>query len=95
MCGESTYVYVAGHDGDVLEVEGRVDLVHEVERRGLEVVQGEHQRQRAERLLSSRQVVDLLPALLRRTHTRRTQDNSRAVKTSLSGGPTGTREDTQ
>lgn len=48
-----TYVYVAGHDGDVLEVEGSVDLVHEVERRGLEVMQCKHQRQRAERLLSS------------------------------------------
>lgn len=63
-----THVDVRGHDGDVLEVQRGVDLVHEVERRGLVVVQGEHQCQRAERLLSSGKVEDLLPALLGRSH---------------------------
>lgn len=63
-----THVDVAGHDGHVLEVQRGVDLVHEVERRGLVVVQREHQRQRAERLLSSGKVEDLLPALLGRPH---------------------------
>lgn len=63
-----THVDVTGDDGDILEVQRGVDLVHEVERRGLVVVQREHQCQGAERLLSSGQVEDLLPALLRRAH---------------------------
>lgn len=63
-----THVDVAGNDGDVLEVQRGIDLVHEVERRGLVVVQREHQRQGAERLLPSGQVEDLLPALLGRAH---------------------------
>lgn len=67
-----THVDVEGHDGHVLEVERGVDLVHEVERRGFEVVQREDQRQRAERLLPARQVEDLLPALLRRPHAAET-----------------------
>lgn len=64
-----THVDVTSHNGDVFEVQRSVDLVHEVERRGLVVVQSEHQSQGAEGLLSSRQVEDLFPALLRGTDT--------------------------
>ena len=48
-----THINVTGHDGDVLEIQSGVDLVHEVERRGFVVVQREHQSQGAEGLLSS------------------------------------------
>ena len=48
-----THINVTGHDGDVLEIERSIDLVHEVEGGGFVVVQSEHQRQRAEGLLSS------------------------------------------
>ena len=59
---------VVGDDGDVLEVERRVDLVHDVERRRLVVMQREDERQRAQRLLAARQVRDVLPRLLERPH---------------------------
>jgi hypothetical protein len=59
-----THLDVVGDDGHVLEVEGRVDLVHDVEGRGLVVVEREDERERRERLLSARQVRDVLPALL-------------------------------
>ena len=39
-----------------LEVERRVDLIHKIQRRRLEVVQCEDQRQRAQRLLTTGQV---------------------------------------
>lgn len=74
-----THVDVAGDDGDVLEVQRGVDLVHEVEWRGLVVVQGEHQRQGAERLLPSGQVEDLLPALLRRAHAVQRRNHTRRM----------------
>jgi len=41
---------VVGNDRDVLKVEGRIDLIHKVERRRLKVMQCKHQRQRAQGL---------------------------------------------
>lgn len=66
---DKTHIYVAGHNGHVFEIQGSVYLVHEVQRCGLKVMQCKDQSQRAQGLLSSRQVIDFLPALLRRTHT--------------------------
>lgn len=60
------YLDVVGDDGDVLEVKGGVDLVHDVQRRGLVVVQREDQGQGRERLLAAGQVGDVLPRLLGR-----------------------------
>lgn len=48
-----TYIDVKCHDGDVFEVEGGVDLVHEIQRGGFVVVQGKHQGQGAQGLLPS------------------------------------------
>ena len=59
---------IVGHDGDVLEVEGGVDLVHDVERRRLVVVEGEDEGERAERLLAAAEVGDALPRFLGRPH---------------------------
>lgn len=73
-----THVNVTGHDGDVLEVQSSVYLVHEVERCGFIVVQGEHQSQGAQGLFSSGQVEDLFPALLWRTHTRERATNRKS-----------------
>ena len=64
------HLNVVCDDGHVFEVQSSVNLVHEVERRGLVVVQGEHQSQRAQCLLSSGQVGNILPALFQRTHTK-------------------------
>ena len=50
VIGDYTHLDVVCHDGDVSEVEGGVDLIHDVQRSGLVVVQREHQRQRAESL---------------------------------------------
>ena len=55
-------------DGDVLEVERRVDLVHHVEGGGAVVVEGEDESQRAERLLAPGQVRDALPRLVQWAH---------------------------
>ena len=57
---------VVAYDGHVLEVQGGVDLVHDVQRRRFVVVQGEDQRQRRERLLATGQVGYVLPRLLGR-----------------------------
>ena len=57
-------------DGHIFVVHSSVNLVHEVERHGLVVVQGEHQSQRAQCLLFSAQVGNILPALFQRTHTK-------------------------
>lgn len=54
-------LYVVSHYCYVLEVKSCVDLVHEVQRSGFVVVQGEYQRKRAQGLLSARQLVHLLP----------------------------------
>ena len=48
--GLRTHLDVVCDDGNVSEVEGGIDLVHDVQRRGLVVMQRKHQRQRAERL---------------------------------------------
>lgn len=45
-----------------------IDLVHDIQRRGLVVVQSEDERQAGERLLAAAQVCDVLPALLGRSH---------------------------
>lgn len=45
-----------------------VDLVHDVQGRGAEVVQRKHQRQRGQRFLPAGQVGDVLPRLLRGPH---------------------------
>ncbi|RUS83430.1 hypothetical protein EGW08_008802, partial [Elysia chlorotica] len=37
-----SHLDVVGYDGNILEVEGGIDLVHDVERGGLVVVQGKH-----------------------------------------------------
>lgn len=50
----------------VSEVEGSVDLVHDVERRRLVVVKGENKGKTTKGLLATGQVADVLPALLRR-----------------------------
>ena len=62
---------IVGHDGDVLEVEGGVDLVHDVEWGGLVVVEGEDESQGGQGLLATRQVADVLPRLLGRSHLQR------------------------
>lgn len=45
-----------------------VNLVHDVERRGLVVVQRKDEREAGERLLAAAQVGDVLPTLLGRPH---------------------------
>lgn len=44
---------VVGDDGDVFEVQGSVNLVHEVEWSRLKDMQGEHQSQRSKGLFST------------------------------------------
>eukprot|EP00964_Phaeocystis_antarctica_P083806 scaffold52749_cov71-Phaeocystis_antarctica.AAC.2 len=56
------------HDAHVAEVERGVDLVHDVQRRRLVVVQREDERERGEGLLAAREVGDMLPRLLGRPH---------------------------
>lgn len=51
--------------GDVLLVEGRVDLVEEAERRGLDHVGGEEEGHRRHRLLAARKEADVLELLPR------------------------------
>ena len=41
---------IVGHDGDVAKVKGCVNLIHEIERRGLEMVQGKDQGEGTQRL---------------------------------------------
>lgn len=53
MKPRGTYIDVKCYDGDVFEVEGGVDLVHEIQRGGFVVVKGKHQGQGAQGLLSS------------------------------------------
>ena len=64
-----TYLDVMANDGDILEVEGGIDLVHHIQGGGLVVVQGKHQGEGTQCLLPARQVGDVLPGLLRGTHT--------------------------
>jgi len=59
---------IVGHDGDVLEVEGGVDLVHDVEWGGFVVVEGEDESQGGQGLLATGQVADVLPRLFGRSH---------------------------
>ena len=47
----SSLLDVVGHDGDVLEVQGGVDLVHDVEWGGFVVVESKYERQRGQGLL--------------------------------------------
>jgi hypothetical protein len=72
---EKTHLDVVGDDRDILKVQRGVNLVHHVERRRLEVVEGEDQRQRAEGLLSTREIGNVFPALLRRANL--DEDNER------------------
>ena len=62
---------VVGHYGHVLEVQGGVDLVHDVEWGGLVVVEGEDESQGGQGLLATRQVADVLPRLLGRSYLQR------------------------
>ena len=55
---------VVGDYGDILEVQGGVDLVHHVERGGLVVVEGEDQGERGEGLLPTGEVGNVLPGFL-------------------------------
>lgn len=65
---EETHLDVVGDNRDIFKVQRGVNLVHHVERRRLKVVEGENQRQRAEGLLSAREIGDVFPALLRRAN---------------------------
>ena len=60
---------VVGHNRDVLELEGRVNLVHDVEGRGLVVMEREHQGEGGQGLLTSGKVGNVLPGLLGRSDT--------------------------
>ena len=53
-------------DGDIPEIQRGIDLIHDVQRGGLIMMESEHQRERGQRLLASRKVADILPALLGR-----------------------------
>jgi len=66
---QMTDLYVVGNNGDVLEVECSVNLVHDVEWSRLVVMQCKHQRQWTQSLLTTRQVGDVLPRLLRWSNT--------------------------
>ena len=59
-----SFLDVVGHDGDVLKIEGRVNLVHDVERGRLVIVESEDERQGRESLFSTGQIGDVLPRLL-------------------------------
>ncbi len=59
---------VSSEEKGTARTQGGVDLVHDVQRRRLVVVQREYERQRRQRLLAAAQVGDVLPALLRRAH---------------------------
>jgi hypothetical protein len=52
----------------VLVVKGCVNLVHEVERRGLVLMKGEDKAEGDQGLLTTREVLNLLPHLPRRSH---------------------------
>ena len=67
----SSLLDVVGHDGDVLEVQGGVDLVHDVEWGGFVVVEGKDESQGGQGLLATRQVADVLPRLLGGSHLQR------------------------
>ena len=79
----SAFLDVVGHDGDVLEVEGGVDLVHDVEWGGLVVVEGEDESQGGQGLLATRQVADVLPRLLGRSHLQRWPSEDKSLKLKL------------
>ena len=66
----SAFLDVVGHDGDVLEVQGSVDLVHHVERGGLVVVESKDQGQRRESFLAAWQVGNVFPGLFRGPHAK-------------------------
>ena len=61
---------MSSHDvaeaADVVLVERRVDLVQQAERRGIQLEDREHQRDRGQRLLAARELVDGAVALARR-----------------------------
>ena len=58
---------IVRNNGDILEVQRRVDFVKDIQRRRLIVMQCENQTQRRKSLLSSGEVGDLLPGLLERS----------------------------
>ena len=61
LCIFGPLLDVIGHDGDVLKVQGRVNLVHDVQRGGLVIMQSKDQGQRREGFLSSGKVGNILP----------------------------------
>ena len=52
----------------VSEIQRRIDLVHDIQRRGLVVVQRKDQSQAGQRLLAARKIADVLPRLFRGHH---------------------------
>ena len=70
---------VVGNNGDVLEVQSGINLIHDVQRCWLVMVKGKDQSQRAQCLLASWQVWYVLPRLLGRPHTAHT-DRQRGVR---------------
>lgn len=60
---------VVAHYRNVFEVESGIDLVHDVEWRGLVVVESKNQRERRKSFLASRKIGDVLPRLFWRPHT--------------------------
>ena len=65
---------VVGNNGDVLEVQSGINLIHDVQRCWLVMVKGKDQSQRAQCLLASWQVWYVLPRLLGRPHTAQTDN---------------------
>lgn len=65
----TTYLNIMSNNGDILEIQSSINLVHDVERSRLKLMQGKHKGQGAESLFSSRQVTDVFPTLLWRTNT--------------------------
>lgn len=55
-----------GNTGAILDVESSIDLVHDVEGTGFQLVQGEDECEWGEGLLAAGQVADFVPGLVRR-----------------------------
>lgn len=87
MCGTVGEMWSATDDSGtyipiypILLTKGCIDLIHDIQRSGLEVVQCKYKRQGAECLLASAQIGNVLPALAGRPHAEhnplRTKDGS-------------------
>lgn len=57
------YLDVVCYNGHVLEVQSCINLIHEVEWRGAEIVQRKNKAQRAQSFLAATEVGDVLPRL--------------------------------